>query len=75
MHSVAAGERLAAAQKFKFETSRERRRHGEGRHAVPSSGDVTHGYVHASLEHVRECVVKVSVFLLERAGVASGTQV
>lgn len=36
-------------------------------HSLPASGDVTHGYVHVSVEHLRECGEKVAAFLLERA--------
>ena len=40
-------------------------------HSRPKSrGDSTRGYVHPSVDHLRECVEKVAAFLLEKAGVA-----
>ena len=35
-------------------------------HALPSTGDVTAGYIRPSTEHLRGCVEEVAGFLIER---------
>lgn len=43
-------------------------------HTLPAQDkNVTHGYVHASLGHLRGCVEKVTKFLLKKAGVDAGS--
>jgi integrase len=39
-------------------------------HALPSSGDVTVGYVRVSVEHLRETAEKIAAFLLGKMGFA-----
>ena len=40
-------------------------------HALPSSGDVTVGYVRVSVEHLRESAEKITAFLLAKMGAAA----
>jgi integrase len=42
-------------------------------HALPSSGDVTVGYVRVSIDHLREAAEKIASFLLEKMAATAGT--